>query len=1014
MNYCPLNIYTGYTFLSSSLKVEDVFSICDKLNYSYFGICDLNNMHAYSEIESLKHKYHAKPLYGASITYLVNEQFPLTLCLYIKNEIGYKNLIKIISSYPHGISLKELSNHKEGLICIVPTLSNKEIRTLLIDHDLKTLQTEIFELKDGFVSFYLGIEIYQKDDLYLINLLRTFIQQNNLLSVAFNKHLYLHKSDAIALTILNCIKNDTKTNIKTEEGPYYFVNEKGLKTLYLPQELANSLKIAEECQDFIFNSKRGKLLSFSIHNKKDYIKTLCLNKLQELKLTDDTYQKRIDYELDIIDKMGYLDYFLIVKDYVDYAKNNHIPVGPGRGSAAASLVSYLLNITEIDPLQYNLFFERFLNPERTSMPDIDIDFADYARDDIIKYIGHKYGQEKTASIITFQTLGAKQSLRDIGRVFSYNNTDINNLCSSIGHSLSLKDAYKKSSYFRELIEDEYFLEIVKLARKIEGLPRQRGIHAAGIIINNDDLTSSIPLHNNEDGSYTTQFEAPLLENLGFLKMDILSLTNLTIIEQIENYIHFYCDKSFSIKNISYNDSKTFDILNKGLTCGIFQLESKGITKALKEVRINDFNDIVAILALYRPGPMDNIPLYAKNKNYHLKVDYIHPLLEPILSPTYGVIVYQEQIMQIVQVCAGFTLGKADILRRAISKKDSTKLQSLKKDFINGCNNKGLDNVTSEKLFDLIYKFANYGFNKAHTVSYAVISYQMAYLKANYPQCFYACILNHFSLLDPRISELSNELKYFNLHIHLPSITKSKNTYVIKEDKLYIPFTSIRGLNKLSLQQIENIQQNQIDSFATFMKYAEEQHLSDEAIISLINSGCFDEFHSNRQTLRRAMSTYRLFYQNISNEGILTKQELESFLPIIEDEKEDEFLKYELEYNTLNILLSGSLFSKYHDKINSQNIIPLSTQINNLNFNNTKIAVIIKKIKIIKTKKQEAMATLIAQDDTSLINVVVFPRTYIKYLYLLKENNGVIITGHFKKRDDELSFISDEFISLEEK
>ena len=1014
MNYCPLNIYTGYTFLSSSLKVEDVFSICDKLNYSYFGICDLNNMHAYSEIESLKHKYHAKPLYGASITYFVNEQFPLTLSLYIKNEIGYKNLIKIISSYPHGISLKELSNYKEGLICIVPTLSNKEIRTLLIDHDLKTLQTEIFELKDGFTSFYLGIEIYQKDDLYLINLLRTFIQQNNLSSVAFNKHLYLHKSDAIALTILNCIKNDTKTNIKAEEGPYYFVNEKGLKSLYLPQELANSLKIAEECQDFIFNSKRGKLLSFSIHNKKDYIRTLCLNKLQELKIADDTYQKRIDYELDIIDKMGYLDYFLIVKDYVDYAKTNHIPVGPGRGSAAASLVSYLLNITEIDPLQYNLFFERFLNPERTSMPDIDIDFADYARDDIIKYIGHKYGQEKTASIITFQTLGAKQSLRDIVRVFSYNNTDINNLCSSIGHSLSLKDAYKKSSYFRELIEDEYFLEIVKLAKKIEGLPRQRGIHAAGIIINNDDLTSSIPLHNNEDGSYTTQFEAPLLENLGFLKMDILSLTNLTIIEQIENYIHFYCDKNFSIKKISYNDLKTFDILNKGLTCGIFQLESKGITKSLKEVKINDFNDIVAILALYRPGPMDNIPLYAKNKNYHLKVDYIHPLLEPILSPTYGVIVYQEQIMQIVQVCAGFTLGKADILRRAISKKDSTKLQSLKKDFINGCKNKGLDSVTSEKLFDLIYKFANYGFNKAHTVSYAVISYQMAYLKANYPQCFYACILNHFSLQDPRISELSNELKYFNLHIHLPSINKSKNTYVIKEDKLFIPFTSIRGLNKLSLQQIENIQQEKIDSFATFMKYAEEQHLSDEAIISLINSGCFDELHSNRQTLRRAMSTYRLFYQNISNEGILTKQELESFLPIIEDEKEDEFLKYELEYNTLNILLSGSLFSKYQDKINSQNIIPLSTQINNLNFNNTKIAVIIKKIKIIKTKKQEAMATLIAQDDTSLINVVVFPRIYIKYLYLLKENNGVIIAGHFKKRDDELSFISDEFISLEEK
>lgn len=1015
MNYCPLNIFSGYTFLSSTLKIEDIFSICDKMKYPYFGINDLVNMHAYSNIESTKKKFKAKPLFGSTIIFLVNDEFPLQISLYITNETGYQNLIKIISLYPEGITFNELKNYSEGLLAIVPTLSNKEIRTLLIDHDLKTLNSELSLLKQLFSYFYLGIEIYEKDDIYLTNLLRTFARENNYLTVAFNKHLYLKKSDAIGLEILSAIKKDTKISIKEKDGPYYFLSLNALKSLYTEDELNVSGDIVDLLKSFNFNIKRGKLLSFPLEkpNKKEYLRSLCLERLSLLNITDERYLSRIDYELDIIEKMGFLDYFLIVRDYVQFAKKSHLPVGPGRGSSAGSLISYLLDITEVDSIKYDLLFERFLNPERISFPDIDIDFADYCRDDIISYINNKYGKNKTASIITFQTIGPKQAIRDIGRVFSYNNNDINLLSQNISHSSTFKDAYKNNYHFRQILEDDYFLDIIKLAKRIEGLPRQSGIHAAGIIINDEDLINSLPIHYNNDGSTLTQFEAPLLESLGFLKMDILSLTNLTIIENIEKYIHEYHDKDFSLKNIPLNDQKTFDVLNKGLTAGIFQLESKGITKAVKEVIINNFDDLVAILALYRPGPMDNIPLYAKNKNFHLKVDYIHPLLKDILSPTYGVIIYQEQIMQIVQKCAGFTLGKADLFRKAISKKDAQTFSKMKDDFIDGCLKNNLELKSAQEIFELINKFANYGFNKSHTVSYALVSYQMAYLKANYPDCFFSGLLNQFSLSDPRIADLNHELNLFSLKLHLPSITLSKNKYVIKDQYLFLPFTTIKGINKNALEQIERIQQKDITDFSSFMKYAEEEKLSDEIIVLLINSGCFDEFNKTRQTLRSAMNSYRLYYQNISHEGLLTQEELTAFLPIIEDEEENERLKYELEYNTLGLLLSGSLFTQYQKKINELKIKPLISQLNNLSYGIKKIAVIIKKVKIIKTKNKEAMATCLVQDDTAQIEVVVFPRVYVKYLYLLKVNQAVIIKGHFQNKDDEISFISDEIELLEE-
>lgn len=1005
MNYCPLNIYSGYTFLSSTLKIEDIFSICDKNNYSYFGICDLVNMHAYSDIEKYKNKFKSKPLYGSTIIYLLNNQFPVLLSLYIINEQGYKNLIHIISSYPNGINLNDLKNYSEGLVCILPTLSNKTIKDFLIEHDLDNLLLEINKIKSIFTHFYLGIEIYKKEDIYLINLLRE--NTKNINKVAFNKHLYLNKQDAIGLTILQAIKNDTKLTNKNEEGPYFFLSKNVILSLYYNEEIENSVKIQNLLKDFSFNKKRGKLLIYPLNeNKKENIKNKCLKRLKELSLDNNLYISRMNYELDIIEKMGYLDYFLIVEDYVKYAKDNKIPVGPGRGSSAGSLISYLLNITEIDSIKYNLLFERFLNPERTSMPDIDIDFADYRRDEIINYINQKYGQNKTSLIITFQTMKAKQALRDIGRVFSYNNNDINTLSKAINKYDSFKDAYKYNEDFRLLMKDDYFLEIIKLAKKIEDLPRQSGIHAAGIIINDEDLEKVIPIHKNNNNLNITHFEAPLLEELGFLKMDILSLSNLTLIENMINYIHTYYDSSFDIKKISFNDKKTFDILNLGFTSNIFQLDSQGITKALKEVIINNFDDLVALLALYRPGPMDNIPIYANNKNKHLKINYIHHLLEPILKPTYGVIIYQEQIMEIVKTCASFSLGKADLFRRAISKKDSSILNELKDDFIKGCLNNKLSEDEANNIYNSIYKFANYGYNKSHTVCYSVITYYLSYIKANYPSCFYLACLNKISLNDPKIYEIQNELRYFNLKLHLPSISISKHEYVLKNNYLYIPFTNIKGINK---QIINILQNNKISSFNDYIKLALNNNFSIDITNNLINAGCFDEFDTNRDYIKEKFKTYISFYKNISNVNI-DNDELKEFLPIVNKHDEDLKTKYENEYNALNILLSGSLLANYKNNINKLKIKPLIEQINNFSYIN--IAVIVKEIRLIKTKKKQNMAILQVQDDTSSIEVVVFPRTYNEYQKLLIKDKALLIYGRFKN-ESELSFISEKITILEE-
>lgn len=1005
MSYIPLNIQSGYSFLSSTLKIEDIFKICKKYQYSSFAINDLNSMCCYSEIfENIK-KYSLKPIFGASIIYLLDKKYPLYISCYIKSSIGYMHLAKIISTFNEGINLDDLKNLSSGLIGVMPTISNQTLTELIREDKLVSFTKEMQIISDCFDDFYFGIEIYKTSDLELITKFREFCDSHSYKTIAFNKHLYLEKKDSIGLDILNAIKNDQHLTNKNSSGPFFFLKNNTLESLYLKNEIEATKTIADICNKWDLLLPKGKLLKFPLNtDKKDYIFNYCLKTIKEKKLDEEKYLSRVNHELYIIEKMGYIDYFLIVQDYVLYAKKNDIPVGPGRGSAAGSLISYLLGITEVDPLKYNLLFERFLNPKRVSMPDIDIDFADYKRDSIITYLKNKYGEDRVVNIITFQTFGPKAAIRDIGRVFSYNHIDINRLANSIGKYSSFKEAYHYSEEFKKLCEDNYYLEIVKLAKILEGLPRQNGMHAAGVILNDSPLIDSLPLLK-IDGGYLTQFEAPFLEKLGYLKMDILSLTNLTLIENMENYVKEHYN--VNLENIPLDDKKTFSILNKGLTSNIFQLESTGITKAIKEIKVNCFNDIVAVLALYRPGPIDNIPLYAKNKNNNVEINYIHPSLKNILKETYGVIVYQEQITQIVQVVAGFDLGKADLFRRAISKKNSEGIQQLHDDFIDGSINNGYSLDEAKRIFELIMRFANYGFNKSHTVSYAQITYKMAYIKANYPLAFYASLLNHISLFDAKSSEIKSELEYFNIKVLLPYINETSNRFIIDGNSLIISLKCIKGLNERIIEQILAIKTKRIEAFSSFIQEACNYDLPQNAIITLINAGCFDKLELNRQKLRHATPIYYSFFKNIAMEGSLTKDELLDFMPIIPDLNDDKMINYDLELQTLGVLLSGSLLENYQEELKINNIIPIKKQISNGNRSQTKIAVVINSIRRIKTKKGQNMAIIKAQDDTQEIEIVIFSSLYERKSSELSSTNALLVDGYFKYEEDRISFIANE-------
>ncbi|MCF0116904.1 MAG: DNA polymerase III subunit alpha, partial [Bacilli bacterium] len=917
------------------------------------------------------------------------------ISLFAVNEEGYESLISLSNIAMTGlVTIDDLKGKEQSLIIVIPALCNENVH---IFDDTRLLNN----LTKNFFLSFIGIDHYDNEDLAYINEIRELANKYTYDCVAFPNIKYIKEDDAIILEIVNAINNDSTLSIKEKKGKYFFPTKKLLENNYLSTELENTIKIVEAC-NFTFDNKRGQMMKYC-PNDFEELKTKSIEALKEYGLTNDKYQNRLNYELDIINKMGYPSYFLVVADYVKFAKENGIFVGPGRGSAAGSLVSYLLGITKVDPLKHDLLFERFLNSNRVTMPDIDIDFEDIRREDVVNYLKKKYGNERVSNIITFQTIGAKQSLRDIGRVYKYPTRDIDLLSKSISdNKIDLHNAYRKIPAFKQLVDsDKYYLEIVSLASKIEGLPRQSSIHAAGIILNDEPIEKKLPIIKDTNNNLISQYEMNFLESQGFLKMDLLGLRNLTIIHKCLELIRNNKKININYDTMNFDIPEIYQMISSGKTMGLFQLESSGIRRAINILKPQSFDDVVALLALFRPGPMDNIETYAKRKQGQEKITYLVPQLEPILKTTYGIIIYQEQIMQIVTTIAGFTLAEADIFRRAISKKESSKMIELEQQFLDGATNNGYSKNIAKQIFDNILKFANYGFNKSHSVAYAFITCQMAWLKYNYPIEFYISLLEvGSSNSDVKFNEYISEIKANNLQIHLPNINISNLEYEQYQDGLIIPLTAIRGItnelaNNIIMERNKNGAYKDLFDFTLRMK---NFGITNAQIFRLIDAGALSPFELNRATLRANVENALIFASINSTESnqlsLLKVNDLPK--PALTYMNDDPLDNFNLEFEALGITISKTILSYKKDYLKNNNIKTINEA---LSMKGTStFAGIIKNKKIIKTKTGKPMAFVKVFDEDDEVELTVFPDDYAKCLMNIEVNNAVIINGKYDNQD----------------
>lgn len=950
----PFNIKTDASLLNSLIKVDDLVNIAKEYNYKALTITD-NKMY---NVMSFYHKCIAsqiKPIIGVEIN-IDNNSF----LLYAKNIDGYYNLVKLTSL--EKITINDLKEN--GLILILPYKSFK------LKENLETI------FKDIYYGYETELEYEQ-------------IKETKCIYVNEIKALTLE--DTKYLGYLNSIRTGEKLESKFSSN--YLKNKEEL--LSLEKNVKYHEEIYNKCNLEI--KYRSDLLPiYKCPNGEDsfnYLKRLCLEGIQKKlgSTVSKIYQKRLKEELNVINEMGFCNYFLIVQDYVKYAKENNILVGPGRGSAAGSLVSYVLDITDIDPIAYNLLFERFLNKMRITMPDIDVDFEFLRREEVIQYCIKKYGEKKVAGIITFGTLGAKQAVRDVAKVLNIDTNKVDSFSQKIDSKLTLKENLNN---VKNLLKDPELLKMYKVATKLEGLKRHTSIHAAGIIISNINLDQVVPIEKKDD-MYVVDYSMEYLEELGLLKMDFLALKNLTIIQNVLDSIN-KDKKILDLKDIPLNDQKTFEIFKNGNTLGIFQFEKPGMIEFLKKLKPANFEDIFAAIALYRPGPMENIDSFIKRKEGKEKIDYIDESIRDIIKPTYGIIVYQEQIMQIACVLAGYTLGEADILRRAISKKKSDILIKEQQKFVSRAVNLGHGEDVAKKIFDYILKFASYGFNRSHSVAYSFISYKMAYLKAHYYDHFMKCLLSSSigSKIDTDI--YLEECKSQNIQILNPNINKSTKNYIVTQKGILYPLSNIKNIGSSVADYIINTRKDDpfIDIY-DFIRRTDRKIVTKKVIESLILSGTFDAFKINRKTLINSLDI-------IINYGEVIKiNEDYNLKPIIEEEKDytnKEKMEFELE-------LFGHYLS-FHPIVELRKKYPSTIPLKNIEQYFDKVIdtlVIVNSYREITNKNNQKMAFLVGNDEIKKMDYVIFSNIYDK-LQVINKGDILLIRGKVEKRFDKYQII----------
>ena len=922
MIYTPLYIKTDYSILSSLIKIDDLILYAINHNIKSLSITD-DNLCGVIEFYNKCKKNNIKPIIGLELSIK-----DVDLVLYAKNYNGYLNLIKIMSlKDENSLTLDSLNKNLSDIILIIPFKYQKLINK--------------FKCNDIFIGFE------DKDE-------ESACSGNK---IYLKKTLYLNKQDSVYLKYLSSIKDETN---KLED--IYIDNYLSLEE-ELNFDLTNNYKIYDMCnvelkfkQNLIpkYNCPDG-LSSY------DYLKKLCIEGLKRIfgSSVGSKYKERLKYELSVINEMNFCDYFLIVWDYVKFAKENGIMVGPGRGSGSSSLVSYLLNIIEIDPLKYNLLFERFLNKERVTMPDIDIDFDGERIEEVIDYCKDLYGVKNVASIITYSSLTTKQVLRDVGRVLSIDDAEVDYFIKMFDRKDSIMKNFNNSDRIKNHLEKNPELkELFDISLKLENIKKHISSHASGVIISRNEIDSVIPLVKYKD-DYLTGYQAEYLEDIGLIKMDFLSLKTLTT---INNLLSDISDLDF--KNIPLNDQSTIDIFKTGNTLGIFQFESSGMIETLKKYRANSFEDIYNIMALYRPGPMDNIDTYIKRKDGKIKIDYYDDRLESILKPTYGIIIYQEQIMQLANTMASYSLAEADILRRAMSKKKESILISEKEKFITRSIKNGYSIEVANKIYNLILKFAEYGFNKAHAVAYSIISYKMAYIKAHYPLNFMKDVLDATigSITDTK--DAINNARENSIKVLSPDINLSNIGYTIFDNSLIYPLINIKGMNVMAANNIIINRQDGYKDIFDFVKRVDLKIINKDIIKALIYSGSFDKMGLNRRTLIENIDVILNYAELVAD---LSDDTIEVPNIIEYDEFKDSLIaKYEYEY--LNLYLNIHPVTLYRKKYN----YPISTKgISSYMSKNIHIIGKVERFKKITTKTGSDMAFMTISDEYGSMDCTIF-------------------------------------------
>ena len=856
-----LMVRSAFSLLHSTMNVQRLVSTAKTLGYSAVALTDRLTLAGIPEFVMSCRQANLKPILGCELNLVLHDE-PISLIALAKNDTGYRWIMGMSSRWntlKTPLSLDELTAIQSDVVLILPSV-NPLMDGLVLKQREADLIALIRLLSQNVPQLYLGIT-HQESAFYRNQnaLLKSIWKQAGLKTTALHQVYYANSDEEEHYRVLRAIDQQlTLEDPSLPKMPHrYFLEPLEMAQLYDAEDVIETDIIANQCQVTPLSTKAG-LPRFeppSSITSAQYLTQLCLQGLTK-RLGSATipaaYKQRLRDELDVIESMGYEDYFLIVWDFIRFAKKQGIYVGPGRGSAAGSLVAYVLGITHVDPLQFGLLFERFLNPERISLPDIDTDFPDDRRDEVIAYVHEKYGDDHVAHIATFGTLAAKQVLRDVGRVLEIPVREIDVLSKAIPGipKITLAESYKNIPRFRQLVDSDLrFTRLYQLALGLEGLPRHISTHAAGIVMSGRPLIEVVPLIQIETDMVSTQYTMEYLESLGLIKMDFLGLRNLTIIDQVVNLVKTQLNIDLEILKIPLDDAKTLDLVRRVDTVGIFQLESDGMKNLLRQMKTSHFNDIVATIALFRPGPMENIPEYIRAKENPASIQLLHPDLKPIVKDTFGILIYQEQIMQVAQRMAGFTLGKADILRKAMGKKNAEALASLKEEFTTGCQNKGYTAQLAQELYDLVFKFANYGFNKSHSVAYAMISYQMAYLKANYPAMFYTALLNSVIGAEGKTGQYLEECRVKGVPVLGPSINDSEDQYRLRENGIRLPLLMIKSVGGAACREI--LAERQLGPFQSFFDLVARmsaRRFSRPSIESLIDAGACDEFGYSRKSL----------------------------------------------------------------------------------------------------------------------------------------------------------------------